>query len=178
MELIYEYLRWRQLLLPGDFAIEVGCPVFLFSRIPVEGVPPGGRNVRTTTGPLKLMVEVRNLLAERDLKLRTEAHEMRVFRVRPRADGRSTLTLGRSRENDLALNHGSVSKHHADLVLADNQVTVVDQQSKNGTDIDQVPVRAPTVIKPGQDLRVGGVTMRFLDPARLFDALSALTEAN
>ena len=175
IELIYEYLRWRQLLLPGDFALEVGCPVLLFPRIPVDG---SARAMATMAGPLRSMVQVRNLLAENNRKLRTEAHEMRAFRVRPQPDGRSTLTIGRGRENDLVLHHGSISKHHADLVLTRGEVQVVDQQSKNGTDIDQLEIKTPSVIKSGQELRVGSVSMRFLEPAQLFDALSALTEAS
>jgi hypothetical protein len=173
--LIYDYLRWRQLLLPGDFALEVGCPVLLFSRIPLEG---GTTRTRTTTGPLKVMVEVRNLLAESHHKLRTEAHEMRVFRVRPRADGGTTLSIGRTRENDLVVNHGSVSKHHADLNVSEAEITVIDCMSKNGTEIDGVEVKSPTVIKSGQTLMVGSMPMRFLDPADFFAALTALTEAS
>jgi pSer/pThr/pTyr-binding forkhead associated (FHA) protein len=53
-------------------------------------------------------------------------------------NGKSNLTIGRSKENDLFLDDKSVSKLHASLVLsAEGKLRVADVGSTNGTHIDK-----------------------------------------
>jgi hypothetical protein len=46
------------------------------------------------------------------------------------------LTLGRIEDNNLQVEHSSVSSHHAELVLEQNDYKVVDLESTNGTRVN------------------------------------------
>lgn len=66
--------------------------------------------------------------------------------------------LGRSPENDVCLNHLTVSSVHCEVVLGCGQVSVRDCSSTNGTFMDGIPVRE-AILLPGQTLRLGDVEL-------------------
>lgn len=70
--------------------------------------------------------------------------------------------LGRCPENDLQLEHQTVSSTHCEVLLGCGQITVRDCGSTNGTFLDGVPVRDAT-LRPGQTLRVGEVELLVVD---------------
>lgn len=72
-------------------------------------------------------------------------------------------SLGRAPENDLVLEHPSVSGHHCELMVMDSGVTIRDLSSSNGTFIDEQPV-SESVLLPGQALRLGEVRLRLEEP--------------
>lgn len=54
-------------------------------------------------------------------------------------DGQSEVTVGRAPDNDLVVNHESISGHHAKLQLEGDGYSVFDLDSTNGTKVDGVP---------------------------------------
>ncbi len=82
------------------------------------------------------------------------------------ADGRrvalekDVLRIGRALDNDLVLEHDSVSRHHAELHRERGRFRLVDLGSTNGTRIDGRPVVQETLAS-GATIEVGAVAMRF-----------------
>ena len=70
------------------------------------------------------------------------------------------LTLGRGEDNNIVLNHPSVSGHHCQLLVMDAAVTVKDLGSTCGTRVDGQPVEEAT-LAPGQSLQLGEVWLQF-----------------
>lgn len=74
-------------------------------------------------------------------------------------------TVGRVDDNSFCIPDGSLSSHHAEVVLRGEEIIVRDLDSTNGTFIDGEPLE-PNVdapIKPGQILRLGEVDVRLED---------------
>jgi len=67
--------------------------------------------------------------------------------------------IGRARDNDLVIDHPSVSVHHCELVLGLESLIVRDCASTNGTFVDGQPVRESS-LHPGQVLRFGEIEGR------------------
>lgn len=74
------------------------------------------------------------------------------------------ITIGRSPENDLAIDHDTVSSVHA-LVYYDEvvkDVCISDQESLNGIYIDDLPTRK-NILHDGVKVSLGEVDIRFRD---------------
>jgi pSer/pThr/pTyr-binding forkhead associated (FHA) protein len=93
-----------------------------------------------------------------------------------------TLRVGRAEDNDWVLEHRSLSRHHAELVLgADGRWVLVDLQSANGVWVNGEP-QARAVLRHGDRIELGQLELRFLEregrgaglPARLLAAALAL----
>jgi DNA-binding winged helix-turn-helix (wHTH) protein len=67
------------------------------------------------------------------------------------------VTVGRDTSCDAVLVHRSVSRLHARLVIAEGAIVVEDNDSKNGTRIDDLPLTEAASILPGQRLTFGSV---------------------
>lgn len=79
---------------------------------------------------------------------------------------RDELRLGRSYDNDIAIEHPSLSRNHARLVLgADGAWELVDQGAVNGVHLDGVRIERAH-LKDGDEFDLGHVRMRFLLPPR------------
>ena len=65
--------------------------------------------------------------------------------------------IGRAADNDVVINHASVSSHHCNLELGPDFVVVRDSESTNGTFINDQRVKEAR-LAPGQILRFGQVT--------------------
>jgi pSer/pThr/pTyr-binding forkhead associated (FHA) protein len=66
--------------------------------------------------------------------------------------------LGRSPECDHVINHPTVSRRHAKVVVTETSITVADLGSRNGTYIDGLRVGESSTIAEGQQLCLGAVT--------------------
>jgi VWFA-related protein len=75
------------------------------------------------------------------------------------------VTIGRSRENDLVIDHNTVSRQHASIKLEDDQFRLYDLGSTNGTFVGDDQVREPVVLQDG-------VTVRFGEKAFIFKVVS------
>jgi DNA-binding winged helix-turn-helix (wHTH) protein len=69
--------------------------------------------------------------------------------------------LGRDPEVAVFLDHPSVSRHHASITITGDAAVLEDLRSKNGTYVNGTRTTAPSVLKDGDDLRVGSVAMVF-----------------
>ena len=70
-------------------------------------------------------------------------------------------TLGRALDNDVVLEAGDISRHHARLEFSDDQIRVVDLNSTNGTRVNGRSVRTQPV-RPGDELAFGTLTAEIL----------------
>src|SRR4026207_845788 len=68
-------------------------------------------------------------------------------------------TVGRVPDNDFQIGEGSVSSHHAEILLQGKDVLIKDLDSTNGTFINGERI-TDGVLKPGQILRLGMIEMR------------------
>jgi pSer/pThr/pTyr-binding forkhead associated (FHA) protein len=80
---------------------------------------------------------------------------------------KAALVIGRTEENDVLLNHRSISRHHAKIVRDGEHYTIVDLQSANGIrvngeDYERIELNAGDVIE------LGHVKMRFVGPLEDF----------
>lgn len=71
-----------------------------------------------------------------------------------------TYTVGRNVENDIAIEHPSISSSHCQLVVTETKATLKDLGSTNGTFLDGQLVEE-AVLKPGQKFHLGEVAMLF-----------------
>lgn len=70
-------------------------------------------------------------------------------------------TLGRSADNDVVLPSTSVSRYHA-LIATDSAGRFAsDLQSSNGTYVNRTPVTRPTLLRDGDEVRLGDITLRY-----------------
>jgi phage tail-like protein len=67
------------------------------------------------------------------------------------------LTIGRTPENGLALAHQTISRHHADLHMTEQGVTLTDLGSANGTFLDgeRLLANQPHLLSDGTTFRIG-----------------------
>lgn len=70
------------------------------------------------------------------------------------------VSIGRNSENNIPLEHSSISGEHCLLTVTDAGVVVKDLGSTNGTFVNDTPVDE-TLLLPGQILRLGNVVLRF-----------------
>lgn len=99
-------------------------------------------------------------------------HDPALFPIRKRSDRQNAfalgITLGRATNNDLCVDHASVSRFHAYLQLeASGQIMVYDAESSNGTSCDGLPLPKGkgAVLRDGAFVSVGDVKLEFFLPA-------------
>jgi hypothetical protein len=71
-------------------------------------------------------------------------------------------TVGRVEDNTFQIADGSVSSHHAEIILRGSEILIRDLGSTNGTFINNEKI-TETVLKPGQTLRFGQVELKIDD---------------
>jgi len=74
---------------------------------------------------------------------------------------RPSLVIGRTEENDIILNHPSISRHHAKIVRDGERYTVVDLQSANGVRVGGETYERVDV-QPGDVVELGHVKLRLV----------------
>ena len=70
-------------------------------------------------------------------------------------------TVGRSFDNDVVLDGGDISRHHARLERDGHHLHVVDLGSTNGTRVNGQPIRS-YLVQPGDEVTFGGVETQLL----------------
>jgi hypothetical protein len=81
------------------------------------------------------------------------AHELNVDRT----------TIGRVEDNTFQIADPSVSSHHCEALLRENEVLIRDLNSTNGSYINGEKI-AESILKPGQTLRLGQVELHLEVP--------------
>ena len=69
--------------------------------------------------------------------------------------------VGRMPDTDVTLDHVSVSRRHARIVVTKDGATVEDLGSKNGTWVRRSRIKAPAALKDGDRIRFGSVALTF-----------------
>lgn len=77
--------------------------------------------------------------------------------------GRREIILGRTDENDVVVNHRSISRNHAKVVVRDGQFTIIDLASSNGVRVNGEPFGTVTLVN-GDIIELGHVKLRFVAP--------------
>jgi hypothetical protein len=170
IELIYEYIRQRELLSKSAFVANLDAHVLLFKRWQVTRMAEKTMTTNIESPPNALL----ELLDEQRLRLHKEAFEFRLFRL-PLSG--TSWSVGRVSEKDVVIAHRSVSKKHAELSLgADASLLVADSGSKNGTWVESKRVTAdrPMLMWSKQQLRLGSIALRFLVASDFYDLLGGL----
>jgi hypothetical protein len=72
------------------------------------------------------------------------------------------VRIGRYPNNDVVLDHPTVSAYHAEITLRpDGRHELVDRESRNGTRINGSPVRS-AILRDGDQITVGAITLHYL----------------
>ena len=88
---------------------------------------------------------------------------------------RSEVKFGRTDENDISLDHQSVSRQHCKFLLDDAQWKVIDNKSANGVRVNGEEY-AVSNVKPGDTLELGHLKFRFCGPGEKFTPPSEKSE--
>ncbi len=80
---------------------------------------------------------------------------------------KAAMIIGRTEENDICVNHRSISRHHAKIVRENGRYAIVDLQSSNGVRVNgeeygKVELRRADVVD------LGHVRLRFVEPGEDF----------
>ena len=98
-----------------------------------------------------------------------EAQQARLVVVSSNLAGETYLVqqreviVGRTDENDVVVNHRSISRNHAKIIERDGVFTVIDLASSNGVRINGEPFGTATLVN-GDIIQLGHVKLRFVAP--------------
>jgi tetratricopeptide (TPR) repeat protein len=82
---------------------------------------------------------------------------------------RPSLVIGRTPENDIVIEHKSISRHHARIVREGGQHYAVDLESANGVRVNGVD-RDRVLLRSGDEIELGQVRLRFVSGEGEFGA--------
>jgi pSer/pThr/pTyr-binding forkhead associated (FHA) protein len=87
---------------------------------------------------------------------------------------RASVVIGRTEENDIVVNHRSISRHHAKIVREGDRYTIVDLQSANGVRVNGEDYERID-LHPGDVVELGHVKLRFVgaEETYVFDPAAA-----
>ena len=80
---------------------------------------------------------------------------------------KTEVIIGRTDENDIALEHRSVSRHHSRIVVDGSRYTVFDNGSANGTFVNDEEY-ASVELKSGDMIELGHVKLGFVPPGETY----------
>lgn len=79
----------------------------------------------------------------------------------------SPIVIGRTEDNDVVINHRSISRHHAQIVREDGHYQIVDLQSANGVRVNGEEY-GKVELRRGDRIDLGHVRLRFVAPGEDF----------
>jgi Nif-specific regulatory protein len=78
------------------------------------------------------------------------------------------FTIGRARENDLAIGEDACSRRHAEIRFVDGRWRLFDLKSTNGTRVNNWAVDRETTLRTNDRIQIGGSTYIFTDDPKRF----------
>jgi len=81
--------------------------------------------------------------------------------------GRREVIIGRTDENDVVVNHRSISRNHAKIVVRDSAFTIIDLASSNGVKVNGEQFGTVTLVN-GDIIELGHVKLRFVSPGKTY----------
>jgi ABC transport system ATP-binding/permease protein len=88
---------------------------------------------------------------------------------------RTDVKVGRSEENDIAIDHQSMSRQHARFAFDGGEWKVIDNKSANGVHVNGEPY-AISAVRPGDTIELGHLKFRFCAPGEKFSVPSDAKE--
>src|SRR5215472_6875206 len=90
---------------------------------------------------------------------------------------KAKLVIGRVDDNDIVVNHRSISRHHAAIVREHGRYNIVDLQSANGVRVNGEEY-GKVVLRRGDIIDLGHVRLRFVEPGEdfVFDRDATVTD--
>lgn len=83
---------------------------------------------------------------------------------------RDLITIGRSEDANISINHSSVSRLHAELIaLGNGRFEIIDKGSANGIRVNGVDLRRG-ILEAGDALELGDVRLRFVGAGKIYRA--------
>jgi DNA-binding winged helix-turn-helix (wHTH) protein len=117
----------------------------------IRTVPRYGYAFHGDARPLSA-IDVRGFIGS-GVRLVSGSHEW------PLSDG--VNLVGRDPECAIRLDSATLSRRHAQIVVADGNTTVEDLDSKNGTQVNKQPVTQRVALKDGDEVQFGAVRMTY-----------------
>lgn len=77
------------------------------------------------------------------------------------------VVIGRTDDNDIVINHRSISRHHAKVVMESGRYAIVDLQSSNGVRVNGEEY-GRAELRRGDVIDLGHVRLRFIEPGEDF----------
>jgi VWFA-related protein len=117
---------------------------------PAPFPPPGGQP------PFQASTEDRTRILQRSPKMSTVA--LLIDRENPaqRMDvAKPVVTIGRSQDSDLMIDHNTVSRQHAVIKLEEGEFRLYDMGSTNGTFVGDERIREPVALQDGSVVTFG-----------------------
>jgi pilus assembly protein CpaF len=74
---------------------------------------------------------------------------------------RGPISIGRAGQNDIVLANSRVSGTHARVVESESGITLVDNNSTNGTFVNGTLARGPVIVEPNDVVEIGAFTLHF-----------------
>jgi serine phosphatase RsbU (regulator of sigma subunit)/pSer/pThr/pTyr-binding forkhead associated (FHA) protein len=78
---------------------------------------------------------------------------------------KDSVTIGRSKKNDLVLADQWLSRHHAAIRTNDSKHYIADLESRNGTYVNGVRITEPVTLRNGDEVTLGDQVLRFVNEA-------------
>ncbi len=95
--------------------------------------------------------------------------------------GRDEAVIGRTEDNDIAIDHRSVSRHHAKILVSGDAFRIIDMKSANGTLVNGEEY-AQIELKSGDLIELGHVKLRFVPPGEHYafqpEELAAISKSS
>lgn len=82
---------------------------------------------------------------------------------------KAQMTVGRGHDSDIFVDDKSVSKTHCQLLIVGQKVSIVDNGSTNGTEVQNVKLdpNQPTHLKNNEHIKLGNVLFKFLEKGNI-----------
>ncbi len=120
------------------------------AQIDVTGLPAAdARSARETANPARVVCVSSNF-AGREFTL-----------------DKSVMVIGRTEDNDIVVNHRSISRHHARVVEDNGRYTIIDMQSANGVRVNGEEY-GKVELRKADYIDLGHVRLRFVAPGEDF----------
>jgi len=157
-----ELARRADLLMPDRPVVEIVAS----EEIPQGRVSVAARYVAQETAPIGPTQEI----APDEIRRALDASRLRAYLILNGKQHvpltRSITTLGRALDNDLVIDDGRVSRHHAQVRRRNDQHVIYDTGSSGGTTVNSQPV-AEHNLRTGDVISLAGYTLVYYEDAPL-----------
>lgn len=152
-------LKVGDLIQIGDYALALRDDAAEDARPPVADAPPVAVPTGIDAAPTGVH-QVESLPDDKIGKLIVISSNIagETYRL-----DRRELIIGRVDENDIVVNHRSISRNHAKVIFRDGTFTIIDLASSNGVKVNGEPYGTASLVR-GDIVELGQVKMRYVAP--------------